>query len=139
MPIVREFDIIGTSPRPAPGLGYGQEPSSTSTESRPFAADVVAPAGKFVAYVTKRLGSDVSQGVWSSGIEKTPGVCGGAARIAGTRIPVWTLARFRQLGASEEDLIAFYPVLTRDKLARVWEYASKHPDEIAGEILQNEV
>jgi uncharacterized protein (DUF433 family) len=26
-----------------------------------------------------------------SGIEQTPGVCGGEPRIAGTRIPMWTL------------------------------------------------
>ena len=26
-----------------------------------------------------------------SGIESTPGVCGGDPRVAGTRIPVWTL------------------------------------------------
>lgn len=136
MPIVREFDIIGSS-RPAAGFGHSQEPSSTSTESRPFAADAVASASKFVVYVT-RLGSDASQGVWSSGIEKTPGVCGGAARIARTRIPVWTLVRFRQLEASDEDLLAFYPSLTRADLARALRYAAEHEDEITREILQNE-
>src|SRR5262249_37719114 len=31
------------------------------------------------------------------GIEKTAGVCGGSARIAGTRIPVWQLVEARNL------------------------------------------
>ena len=34
----------------------------------------------------------------SPGISKTPGMCGGAARITGTRIPVWTLVEYRKLG-----------------------------------------
>jgi uncharacterized protein (DUF433 family) len=37
-----------------------------------------------------------------SGIERTPGVCGGDACIAGTRIPVWVLEGFRRLGWTEE-------------------------------------
>ena len=36
-----------------------------------------------------------------SGIESTAGVCGGDARIAGTRIPVWTLEHYRRLGLTE--------------------------------------
>src|SRR5687768_1385489 len=34
----------------------------------------------------------------------TPGVCGGSARIIRTRIPVWTLAKMRELGVSEVDI-----------------------------------
>ena len=33
-----------------------------------------------------------------SGIKFTAGVCGGDPRIAGTRIPVWTLEHYRRLG-----------------------------------------
>ena len=36
-----------------------------------------------------------------SGIDKTPNVCGGAARIARTRIPVWLVIRQLQLGLTE--------------------------------------
>ena len=36
-----------------------------------------------------------------SGIESTPEVCGGDPRIAGTRIPVWTLEQYRRLGLTE--------------------------------------
>lgn len=34
------------------------------------------------------------------GVEATPGVCGGSACIAGTRIPVWLLEQGRRLGMS---------------------------------------
>jgi uncharacterized protein (DUF433 family) len=71
-------------------------------------------------------------------IEATPGVCGGAARIAGTRIPVWTLVRFRQLGTSDDDLLSFYPSLTRERLAEAWAYEADHQDEIASQIVRNE-
>ncbi len=71
-------------------------------------------------------------------IERTPGVCGGAARIAGTRIPVWTVERFRQLGATTADLLFFFPAMSAAQLGRALQYAADHPDEIAAQILQNE-
>ena len=43
------------------------------------------------------------------GIDKTPGVCGGEARVMRTRVPVWTLAQARRLGVSEATLLASYP------------------------------
>ena len=39
------------------------------------------------------------------GIERTRGVCGGAACLLRTRIPVWVLVRARQLGSSESELL----------------------------------
>ena len=45
-----------------------------------------------------------------AGIEKTVSVCGGSARIAGTRIPVWQLVAARWTGASEARLLLLdYP------------------------------
>ena len=41
-----------------------------------------------------------------SGIESTAGVCGGDPRIAGTRIPVWTLEHYRRLGLTEAQILA---------------------------------
>jgi uncharacterized protein (DUF433 family) len=72
-------------------------------------------------------------------IEKTPGVCGGAARVAGTRIPVWQLVEARSLGASEAQLLIDYPRLEAINLVGAWAYAAEHPDEIAENIRQNEV
>ena len=45
----------------------------------------------------QRLAQEVSD-AWP-GIEKTPGVCGGAACIVRTRIPVWVLENYRRLVA----------------------------------------
>ncbi len=72
------------------------------------------------------------------GIEKTPRVCGGEARIVKTRIPVWVLVEARRLGYSEADLLASYPSITATDLANAWTYAEAHPDEIELAIERNE-
>ena len=63
-------------------------------------------------------------------IQKTPGVCGGDARIRNTRIPVWTLVSFRQQGADSVELLRNYPGLSRADLDAAWAYYSEHKDEI---------
>jgi uncharacterized protein (DUF433 family) len=72
-------------------------------------------------------------------IEKTPGVCGGSARVAGTRIPVWQLVEAREAGASDSQLLLDYPGLTVPDLSEAWAYAATHPEEIAAELRRNEV
>jgi uncharacterized protein (DUF433 family) len=71
-------------------------------------------------------------------IEKTPGVCGGSACVAGTRIPVWTLANCLLLEQPESAILAAYPAIGRAELRAAWAYAREHLDEIASEIEQNE-
>ena len=73
------------------------------------------------------------------GIERTPGICGGDARIAGTRIPVWALVQYRKLGASEADLLCVYPTLRSEDLANAWAYYGLHSDEIERQIDENEM
>jgi uncharacterized protein (DUF433 family) len=73
------------------------------------------------------------------GIEATPGVCGGDARVAGTRIPVWSLALARRLGATDARLLDEYPSLTPRDLANAWSYAEAHPGEVDRLIHENEV
>ena len=63
-------------------------------------------------------------------IQKTPGICGGNARIRDTRIPVWTLVSFRQQGALNEELIRNYPGLTQQDLESAWLYYQEHSQEI---------
>jgi type III restriction enzyme len=63
-------------------------------------------------------------------IQKTPGVCGGNARIRDTRIAVWTLVSFRQQGALDEELLRNYPALTPQDLEAAWSYYEEHPEEI---------
>jgi uncharacterized protein (DUF433 family) len=72
------------------------------------------------------------------GIEKTPGVCGGNACIAQTRIPVWGLVNARRLGYSETDLLNSYPTLTAIDLANAWIYAEAYSEEIEAAITANE-
>lgn len=78
----------------------------------------------------------VSQGFPS--IVSTPDVCGGAARLIRTRIPIWTLERMRQLGVSEADILKSYPNLQAVDLVQAWSYANRNRDEIEQAIARNE-
>lgn len=71
------------------------------------------------------------------GIEKTPEVCSGSARIARTRIPVWSLVHSSQLGLSDETLLKEYPTLTRGDLINAWNYYRANKEEIEDEIKNN--
>lgn len=48
------------------------------------------------AELLQRLATQIARDV--PGIVKTPGVVGGRAAVDGTRIPVWILVGYRQLG-----------------------------------------
>ncbi len=71
-------------------------------------------------------------------IVETPGVCGGAARLIRTRIPVWVLERMRQLGVSADEILRSYPTLERADLLQAWSYADRHREKIEQEIRENE-
>ena len=73
-----------------------------------------------------------------SGIESTPGVCGGDPCIAGTRIPLWTLESYRRLGLTEARILDAYPTLRAADLVNAWTYVAGHPDEIERQIRENE-
>jgi uncharacterized protein (DUF433 family) len=53
-------------------------------------------------------------------IEKTPGVCGGDACIANTRIPVWSLVNDRYLGMSDAQILKTFPHLNAFDLVNAW-------------------
>jgi len=72
------------------------------------------------------------------GSEKTPGVCGGDARIAKTRIPIWSLVNYRILGATDVRILQDFPHLSAADLANAWAYAEAHPEEIEAAIARNE-
>lgn len=71
-------------------------------------------------------------------IVKTPGVCGGDARIIRTRIPVWLLERMRQFNVSESEILRSYPTLRAIDLVQAWSYADNHREEIEMQIRENE-
>lgn len=85
-----------------------------------------------IQLLTQSLGNP-----WRS-IEKTPGVCGGSACIASTRIPVWGLVEACRAGYSDADLLASYPTLTASDIANAWIYAAAYADEIEAAIQANE-
>ena len=72
------------------------------------------------------------------GIDNSPEICGGEARIVRTRIPVWVLVQSRQLGVSEAELLRAYPTLRAEDLANAWAYSRAHRGEIEQQIRENE-
>jgi uncharacterized protein (DUF433 family) len=72
------------------------------------------------------------------GIESTPSICGGAATIVRTRIPIWVLEQGRRLGMTEAELLRSYPSLRAEDLANAWAYVRGHREEIEREIVENE-
>jgi uncharacterized protein (DUF433 family) len=71
-------------------------------------------------------------------IQKTPGVCGGAACIRNTRIPVWILVFNRKSGESDASVLRNYPSLTQADLDAAWDYYQHNPVEIEQTIWLND-
>jgi uncharacterized protein (DUF433 family) len=71
-------------------------------------------------------------------INKTLGVVGGDACIRRTRIAVWLLVGYRQLGLSDQSILDAYPDLTQQDLEAAWAYNAAHPGEIAQAIREQE-
>lgn len=89
-------------------------------------------------YISTRNGSFQPVFPQFAGIVKTPNVCGGAARIIRTRIPVWLIERMRQLGMTEIDILRSYPTLRAVDLVQAWGYSDAFRSEIETEIRENE-
>lgn len=86
---------------------------------------------QLLEWVTHELSTNLD------GIEKTPGVCGGVARIAGTRVPVWSLVQAQKMGYSDTRILYEYPRLKADDLKNAWHYFDEHKEEIELQIQQN--
>ena len=84
------------------------------------------------------LVDDLSDSPEPPGVQRTPGVCGGAACIRRTRIPVWLLEEGRRAGISESDLLLDHPGLTAADLVRAWAYVAANPQEIEDELRRQE-
>ncbi len=65
-------------------------------------------------------------------------MCGGDARIAKSRIPIWSLVNYRHLGATDVRILQDFPHLSAAGLANAWAYAEAHPEEIEAAIARNE-
>jgi uncharacterized protein (DUF433 family) len=129
------------------GLAEGETLENVSSRVGISKEDLVALVARFSEGGLAGIGLGSSRGRKAARlkanryvtIEKTPGVCGGAARVSGTRIPIWQLVEARAMGASEAQLLLDYPGLKALNLVEAWEYAEEHREEIAAEIHENEV
>jgi uncharacterized protein (DUF433 family) len=74
----------------------------------------------------------------ATSIEKTPGICGGDARVRNTRIAVWLLVGYRKDGISDARLLEMYPTLTLGDLSEAWWYYAEHHEEIENAIREQE-
>lgn len=63
-------------------------------------------------------------------VQKTPGICGGHARIRSTRIPIWTLISLQNQGAEDAELLRNFPALTPFDLTVARAYYASHAEEI---------
>jgi uncharacterized protein (DUF433 family) len=71
-------------------------------------------------------------------VVKSDGILGGKARIDGTRIPVWLLVQYRNLGMSDSELLHSYPSLKPEDLNDAWLYYHHHKLEIDQQIEESE-
>ena len=71
------------------------------------------------------------------GIVKTPGVCGGDACIANTRIPVWSIINSLQIGLTEKEILYNFPSLTHRDLKNALDYYRANESEIDEQIREN--
>ena len=67
-------------------------------------------------------------------IIKTPGTCGGRARIAGKRIPVSSIYRWFLLGCAPEDILEKFDGVLLAEIYAAISYALSNLEEITGEI-----
>jgi uncharacterized protein (DUF433 family) len=72
------------------------------------------------------------------GIVKTKGICGGTACIVRTRIPVWSMIEWYNMGLSDTKLLKMYPSLTLSDLVSVRHYYEQNTEEIDTLILENQ-
>ena len=71
-------------------------------------------------------------------IRKTPGVCGGAACIGASRIPVWLIVSFIKQRETDSGLLQSYPQLSGEHLQLVRDYYRDHKAEIDRNIQEQD-
>ena len=76
--------------------------------------------------------------VEKSAIVRTPGVCGGDARVYNHRIAVWLVILSRRRGRTDAGQLEDWPALTQADLDACWDYYREHPVEIEQSIWLND-
>jgi uncharacterized protein (DUF433 family) len=72
--------------------------------------------------------------VQSGLIVRTAGVCGGRARIDGTRIAVWVLESLHRQGADAQEIADIYPQLSAQQIVAALTWAGLHTAEVAADL-----
>lgn len=67
-------------------------------------------------------------------VEKVPGVAGGRAVVAGTRIRVGVILACYRQGMTVEEIVGQYPQLQPADVHDALAYAYSHPEEIEGDL-----
>jgi uncharacterized protein (DUF433 family) len=67
-------------------------------------------------------------------IESTPSICGGAPRIAGTRIRVSLIALLTEQGRSADQIVASYPHLSLADVYAALAYYHDHRESVEQEL-----
>ncbi len=101
---------------------------------------------KATAFLPKMSNSEIAQLVQTAtqkiavdfpGIEKTSGVCGGSACVIRTRIPVWSIVEYMNMGVGKEKLLLNFPTLRAQDLSNIRAYYAANKAEIDAEIFEN--
>jgi len=71
-------------------------------------------------------------------VVKTPGVCGGRARIEGTRVRVYNVAFLHKDGATDDKIREAYADLTPAQIHAALAYYYDNRDEIDAELAEDE-
>lgn len=103
--------------------------------SRDFELQLAALSKAEKAELIQRLALEIADTL--PGVERVPGVSGGAACIVRTRILVWTLENYRRLGWNESRILANFPSLRAADLVQAWIYTEAHREEIDAAIQEN--
>ncbi len=72
-------------------------------------------------------------------IELTPGLCGGRAHLAGTRVPVHRIARYHQLDYSPEEILSLLNSLSLSQIYAAITCALANPEEIQASLREDSV
>jgi uncharacterized protein (DUF433 family) len=75
--------------------------------------------------------NDASRDAWPSGTR-------GSLSLVRTRVPAWTLERYRRLEWTEAQILDNFPTLRAADLVNVWAYVDAHVEEIEAAIREND-
>lgn len=103
-----------------------------------WCCDIAFEMAKIQDILAKHCEPAIGRSTQELAIVRTPGVCGGSARIAGTRIPVWTVAALWRAGATDRQVLEAYPTMSANQLSEARLYLQGHEAEIDQDIREQE-